>query len=167
MAATVQLNQYYGSSAGTKNAGVARNDFLSADVAQTSDLRATYPITVPGAGTNYSYELWQKLEVTAMGGSTKVDTIRHYSSGAPGTGLAISTSANSGTPSNPAGATPVNTNSALATTSMPTSDPGVATISGTLTTTGESGYVVSQCDVGTTATAGFELTFTFRYAEVA
>lgn len=169
MAATVQINQYWGTTAATKEANVTRHDYLSADVAQSSDLRSANPIDVEG-GTNYSYEVWHKLEVTAMGGSVEVDTIRHYcNSQTPATGITLFTSAQTGTPSDETAATPVDTNSTLADQTFPSTDPSAANISGDLTATGESGFVVSQADVGPTATAGYEnaSNTTWKFAETA
>lgn len=168
MAASVQVDQGYGTTVGSIQANVTRHDYLSADVAQSSDLRSANPITVPGAGTNYSYEVWHRLNVTALGGSTRIYTIRHYTvSATPATGISIFTSASTGTPSNVTAATPVITNSANATNAFPTTDPAAANISGDLTATGTSGWVVSQADVGTTATAGYSQDTTWKYAEVA
>lgn len=170
MAATVQINQYWGTTAATKQANVTRHDYLSADVAQSSDLRGTYPIDVPAAGTEYSFEVYHRLEVTAMGGSTEVDTIRHYcNSQTPATGVTLFTSASTGTPSNESAATPVDTDSTKADQTFPTADPAAANISGDITAAGESGYVVTQADVGTSATAGYEhaSNTTWKYAEIA
>ena len=166
MAATTQFNQYTGSAAGTKNAGATTCYFMAADTTSSTANRDANPVTVPSSGNAYSYELWYKLEATG-GTFTSISDIRHYNSAAPGTGLSIETSANTGTPSNPTGTTPVVTDSTFATTAMPTSDPGAATISGTLTSaTDESGYVVTQITVASTATAGFSATQTWKWAEV-
>src|ERR1041385_6053419 len=54
----------------------------------------------------------------------------------------------------------------VATHAMPTSDPGNAQISGTLLAPGETGFVVTQLDVDTTAAAGFSTTINFKYAEI-
>ena len=167
MAATVQINQYWGATAATKEADVSRHDYLSADVAQSSDLRAANPVDVEG-GTNYSFEVYHTLEVTAMGGSTEVDTIRHYTvSQTPATGVTLFTSAQTGTPSDETAATPSDDDSTKADQAFPIADPSAANISGDLVATGESGYVVSQMDVGATATAGFTQNTTWKYAETA
>jgi hypothetical protein len=165
------MTQRYGAPAGTE-VTVTRHDYLGTggDVSQATDQRSTYPIDVPGAGTNYSYEVWHRLEVTAMGGSVEVDTIRHYAnSQTPATGITLFTSASTGTPSDETYAQPVITNSTLADQTFPTSDPTSANISGDITSAGYSGYVVTQADVGTTATAGYEhaSNTTWKYAEVA
>ena len=167
MAATVEICESNGAGE-TVTHNVSRGDWLSADQAGDSDKRSTYPITKPAAGTEYSFEKWHRLHVTAMGGSSKVETIRHYiSDGAPGGGWTIYTSAQTGTPSNETYATPVDSDSTKADQAMPTSDPAAANISGSLTAAGYSGYVVTQADVDNTATAGFSKTVTWKYAEMA
>jgi len=165
MAATVAINEYF-SAGETKSAAIAKGHFLNIDAASTSDaVRDANPIPVPATGSNYSYEKWHKLEATG-GTFTSLTDFRHYNSAAPGTGLAIETSAQSGTPSDETYNTPINTNSAKADTAMPTSDPAVKTINGTLTAaTQETGYVVTQLEVQSTATAGFDLTCTWKWAE--
>src|ERR1041385_526714 len=66
----------------------------------------------------------------------------------------------------PTYAQPTASDSVVATHAMPTSDPGNAQISGTLLAPGETGFVVTQLDVDTTAAAGFSTTINFKYAEI-
>jgi hypothetical protein len=165
MAATVQLNEYNGAGA-TKTSNVANGHFLWADLPGDSDRRTANPITKPPSGTNYSYEKYQKLEIGAMGGSTQLDTFRHYLTATLDTGFSQYTSA-ANPPVQPTYAQPVNTVSSKATTAMPTSDPGAARIYGTLTAVGqETGYVVTQLRVADTAAAGYDRTTQWRYAEI-
>lgn len=164
MAATVQVNEYNGVGE-TKTANITYGHYLSADLPGTSDLRTANPITKPVAGTNRSYEKYQKLECTAMGGSSQLDTFRHYLTAGLPTGFSLFTSAIN-PDIEPTYAQPVNTDSSKAVNAMPTSDPGNQQIHGSLTTTGETGYVVTQLDVGTSAVAGYDATIQFRYAEV-
>lgn len=166
MAATVALNEYNTVSE-TKTADVARADFLSADVASTSTtVRNNNPLTKVAATTVRSYEKWHKLEVTG-GTYVQLDTFRHYFDAGLPAGFTAQTSAQSGTPSNETFATPVNSDSTLADTAFPTSDPAAATISGTLTTnTDETGYVVSQLDMDSdTAVGGFNINVIWKWAE--
>jgi len=166
MAATTRINEYNSTGAGTATNAVGRGDWLSSDAASNTDLRNTWPLTLPTGGNHtYSFEKWHKLEVTAMGDATSVGTIRYYLLAALPTGYAGKTSASTGTPSNPTGTTPVSTQSSFATTSLPTADPAAQTIIGTLTAAGTSGYVVSQLDVTSTATAGFEGTMRWAWYE--
>jgi len=171
MAATVVLSES-NTSAQTVTDSITRGDWLSADSVGTSDKRTTYPIAKPPSGYTYAFEKWHRCKVTAMGGSTQIDTIRHYiSDGAPGGGWTIQTSASTGTPSNKTYDTtngPENPAFTECSNAMPTSDPAAANISGTLTSAPSySGYVVTQARVDNTATAGFSKTVTWKYAEVA
>lgn len=165
MAATVQIDEYNGAGE-TKTSNVANGHFLSADLPGDSDRRTANPITKPApAGTSRSYEKYQKLEVTAMGGSSQLDTFRHYLTAGLPTGFSQFTSAVN--PAiQPSYAQPVATDSSKAVNAMPTSDPGNAQIYGTLTTTGYTGYVVTQLDVSDQAAAGYDATTQWRYAEI-
>ena len=165
MAATTQINQFTGTNAATEQADVSTIYWMSADVVSNTTNRDANPITIPGAGTDYSYENWQQLEITG-GTFTSADTFRHYIDAAPGSGRTIFTSAQTGTPSNPSGTTPVDTNSTIADQAMPTTDPAASTINGSLTGVGSTGYVVTQLDVASTATAGFSGTLTWAWDEV-
>lgn len=167
-AATTSIQQGYGTTVGS-TATVDRHDFLSGDVSQATDQRSTYPITVPGSSSVYSYEVWHRLNVTNMGTSTQVYKIRHYTvSYQPVTGITLRTSASTGTPSNITADTPITTSSADAANNFPTADPTPDyNISGTLTATGQSGWVVSQAEVASTTTVGFTQNVTWKYAELA
>ena len=71
-------------------------------------------------------------------------------------------------------ATPTATESSVATTVLPTADPGTANVwiagslSGTLTSAGTSDYIVMQVAIGAGASAGAtnQKTFTLQYDEV-
>lgn len=165
MAATVQINEYNGAGE-TKTASVVNGHFLSADLPGDSDRRTANPITKPSAGTNRSYEKYQKLEIGAMGGSTQLDTFRHYLTASLPTGFSMFTSAIN-TPIQPTYAQPVNTDSSKAVNAMPTSDPANAQIYGTLTAAAQTtGYVVTQLDLSTSVEAGYSATVQWRYAEI-
>lgn len=166
MAATVVFSESNGAGP-TVTDSVARGDWLSADSVGDSDKRNTYPLTKPGAGNTYSYEKYNRAKCTALGGSTRLYTFRHYLVAAPPSGWTVQTSAQTGTPSNPSYVQPVATNSTVANQAMPTTDPAAANIAGDLTATGYTGYVVTQADLDTTPTAGFDATVRWKYAEVA
>jgi hypothetical protein len=165
MAGIVVVNEY--NTAGqTKTANVSFCHFLSADAAGDTDKRTANPITKPTSGVNRSFEKYYKMEVTAMGGSVQFDTFRHYFDAAPPTGFSGFTSAINPAVT-PAYATPVNTDSSKAVNAMPMADPGNSQISGTLTATGETGYVVTQLDVATTAVSGYSsVNLVWKYAEI-
>lgn len=167
MAATVQIDEYNGVGE-TKTANITNSNFGSNDSANLT--AATYPIT---AGT-YSYEKYQKLEVTAMGGSSKVKDIKVWYTGTLSGSDALDSNAKTSAYGGAATyATPVNTDSSKATTTMPTSAPGTAnlgiggSLTGELTATGYSDYLVMQLTVHSATTAGATLTMNWRYTEVA
>lgn len=167
-AATTSIQQGYGTTVGS-TATVTRHDFLSGDVSQATDQRSTYPITVPGSSSVYSYEVWHRLNVTDMGTSTQVYLIRHYAASyQPVTGITLRSSASTTTPSQITAATPKTVVSTDAVNNFPgASDPADDNIYGTLTATGQSGWVVSQAEVASTTTVGFTQNVTWKYAELA
>lgn len=167
MAATTKFINRHGASPGTLQDPATSAYLMAADLASTTGNRDANPVVVVAATTVRSYERWTRLEITG-GTFTQLTTFRQYISGfSPPTGVSLFTSAQA-TPQDPTYATPVNTDSTFATTTMPTSDPGAARIFGTLTASGQqTGYVVMQVDVVDTATAGFDATITWAWAETA
>ena len=132
---------------------------LSANLAPS-----TYPIT---AGT-YSYEKWVKANFS--GSFTRIDNVQFWkSAGAYVTGETMKW-----TGSYTTYAAPTTTVSSYATTALPTADPATANVmiggslSGSLTTTGSSDFVILQTSVTTAASAGAvnQKTFTMQYDEV-
>lgn len=170
MAATVAISESNDTTP-TVTTPITRSDWLSADSVGTSDKRATYPITLPGAGYTYSYEKWHRLYVSAMGGSSTIDGIRHYLYGSVTSGWEIQTSAATSPTSNKTYDTTNGPETSAFTecpNAMPTVDPATATIYGSLTAAGYSGYVVCQARVGTSATAGQGLIgLVYKYNESA
>lgn len=125
---------------------------------------STYPIT---AGT-YSYEKWVKANFS--GSFTRIDNIQFWkSAGAYVTGEVINW-----TGQQTAYAVPTESASADATGAVPTADPGTANVSiggslsGSLTATGSSDFIILQASVTTAASAGAvnQKTFTLQYDEV-
>jgi hypothetical protein len=85
MAATVVINEW--TSPGTitdKTSGTIR--FKNANNA-TVDL--SDPLIVPGAGQEYSFEKWIRLQITDAGGFTQISNLRGYSDGANGFGTGV------------------------------------------------------------------------------
>lgn len=129
-----------------------------------------YPIT---AGEN-SYEKWQRIHVTAMGGSSKIDNLKIWRTtalGAEATHLTnCKTSAYAGAPTY---ATPVATASSVAINAMPSSEPASAnlgiggSLTGALTATGYSDYMVHQLQTTASAVAGATCTMNYQYDETA
>jgi len=69
MAATVQINEF-NTVDETETANITNSNMGSSDAVNL--VAADYPV-VPGENT---YEKYQKIEVTAMGGSSKIDNLK-------------------------------------------------------------------------------------------
>jgi hypothetical protein len=166
MPATVRINEYNGAGA-TLTAGITNSNYGSSDTANLT--AATYPIT---AGEN-SFEKYQKIEVTAMGGSSKVKDLKVWVSGTLSGTDSIKTNARTTSYGGAATyATPTATTSTKATQTMPSSAPannlGIGgSLTGELTAAGLSDYFVHQLQVNSGTTAGATLTVNYRYTEVA
>ena len=166
MAATVTISE--SNTAGeTETASIANSNMGSTD---DSDLvAATYPIT---ANEN-SYEKWQRFKVTALGGSTAVKTLKVWRTTALSGSDVHLTNCNESAVSDEAFATPVASTSTVATETMPTTEPtganlGISgSLTGEITTTISSDYIVHQLQVDTGTTAGASCTMNFQYDEVA
>lgn len=167
MAATVQINEFNTVSE-TKTASITNSNMGSTDAVNLT--AASYPI-VPGEN---SYEKWQKLEVTNMGGSSAIKNLKVWRTGALG-GAATHvtnarTSAYGGAETY---ATPVATASSVADQAMPTSEPASAnlgiggSLTGELTATGASDYLVHQIQTNASDTAGSSTTMNYQYDEIA
>jgi len=126
----------------------------------------TYPIT---AG-EHSYEKW--IQAAFSGTFSVIDNIQFWkSAGDYVTGETIDWS---GVTAAASFATPVATESSVATTVLPTADPGTANVwiagslSGTLTSAGSSDYIVMQLHTTGSTPAGAvnTKTFTLQYDEV-
>jgi len=125
---------------------------------------STYPIT---AGT-YSYEKWVRAYFS--GSFTRIDNIQFWKSA----GAYVSGETIAWTGQQTAYAAPTTTASVYATTALPTADPGTANVSiggslsGSLTSTGYSDYMILQTSVTTAASAGATntKTLTLQYDEI-
>ena len=129
-----------------------------------------YPV-VPGENT---YEKYQKMDVTAMGGSSKIDNLKIWRTGALG-GSAVHVTNARETSYGGADifATPVATDSSQATETMPTSEPSGAnlgiggSLTGELTAAGSSDYLVHQIQSDAGDVAGSTSTMNYQYDETA
>jgi|SRR6056297_2291113 len=167
MSATVQINEYNTSSE-TKTANITNSNMGSTDAANLD------PVANPITPGNNSYEKWQKLEVTNMGGSSQIDTLKVWRDSALGGSASHVTNARE---TSYAGAetfaTPTDSTSTVATETMPTSSPSGANLGiggaldGSLTATGESDYLVHQIQTDAADTEGSTSTLKFSYREVA
>lgn len=169
MAASVQIDETNGAGpTGTETTNISNTNMGSTDAANLT--AATYPVT---AGNN-TYEKWQRIHVTAMGGSTAIQNLRIWRTGALGGAATHVTNARTTTYGGAATyATPVATASAVATQAMPTSAPGTAnlgiagSLTGSLTAIGYSDYLVHQIQTNVADTAGSTSTLNYEYDEIA
>lgn len=170
MPATVEIDE--ANSAGeTLSHNIANSNMGSNDSAALDPV--AYPV-VPGA---YTFEKWQKIHVTGMGGSSKIDNPKVWRTGALGGSSTHKTNART---SSYAGAQTYNTPSASDrsatygyTQTMPTSAPVSAnlgiggSLSGSLTGAGSSDYLVHQIQTNGADTAGSTSTMNYQYDETA
>lgn len=166
MAATFEWSQSNGATPTVTDKGAESGNlfnFMSTDSATPADY-STNPIV---AGEN-SYEVFLRAK---FGGTfNTVDNLQFWMSTdfSPNTGLTVKWEGDSVTY-----ATPVATASSIATTNVPTSDPGTANVSigsslaGELTSAGYSDYICLQLQTTTSAAAGDTslATFTLQYDE--
>jgi hypothetical protein len=127
------------------------------------------PVT-PG---NNTFEKWQRVHVTAMGGSSAVQNLKVWRTGALGGTAVHITNARETGYTQAAYAQPVATASSAATQAMPTAEPAGANLgiggalAGQLTGAGYSDYLVHQVQTGAGDTAGATTTMNYQYDEVA
>lgn len=166
MAATVRINEYNGGGA-TETTGITNSVFGSTDAPNL--VASAAPISV---GTN-SYEKWQKLEVTNMGGSSSISDIKVWYTGTLSGSDDLLTNARTSSYGGAATyTTPTNSASAVATQVMPSSAPATnlgigGSLGGSLSAPGKSDYLVMQLQVDGGTTSGASLTMNYRYSEVA
>lgn len=167
MAATVEIDEANTVSE-TLTHGISDTDMGTADSATVDPV--ANPV-IPGSNT---YEKWQKIHVTNMGGSSKIDNLRVWRTGALGGAAVHKTNARTSSYGGAATfATPTTTTSSVATQTMPTSEPGSAnlgiggSLTGSLTATGSSDYLVHQIQTNASDTAGSTSTMNYEYDETA
>jgi len=165
MAATIQIDEY-NSVGETKSANITNSNMGSTDA---SDLvPVNFPV-VPGENT---YEKWQKVEVTAMGGSSRIDNLKVWRTGALGGSAVHVTNARIADYGGAdAFATPIATDSTVADQTMPTSEPATANLgiggalAGNLEATGLSDYLVHQIQTDAGDVAGSTSMMNYQYDE--
>jgi hypothetical protein len=167
MAATVEIDEYNGAGE-TVTHGISDTDMGSTDAANLDPV--ANPV-VPGENT---YEKWQKFHVSAMGGSSQIDNLKVWRTGAlGGSAIHVTNARTSSYGGAETYAQPVATDSSVATQAMPTSEPGSAnlgiggSLSGALTNTGSSDYLVHQIQTDAGDTAGSTSTMNYQYDETA
>jgi len=167
MAATVEIDEANGAGE-TLTHNITNSNMGSADAVNL--VAANYPIT-PGEN---SYEKWQKIHVTDMGGSSKIDNLKVWRTTALGGSAVHKTNARTADYGGAeVYATPVATDSTIADQTMPTSEPASAnlgiggSLSGALTGTGSSDYLVHQIQTDAGDVAGASCTMHYQYDETA
>ncbi|MDO8725476.1 MAG: hypothetical protein Q7J35_05365 [Candidatus Methanoperedens sp.] len=175
MAATVSIAETNGTAPGTETASITNSNMGDTDAVNL--VPADYPV----APSTNSFEKWQKFNVTSMGGSSRVKTLKVWRPGALGTGATHKTNARE---TSYAGAETYNDPSKTDRSAtyhysqtMPTSEPAGAnlgiggSLTGEITTVGKSDFLVHQLQLDGTAVAGVTLTgangMTYKYTEVA
>lgn len=169
MAATVEIDEANGAGE-TLTHNITNSNMGSADEVNTD------PVANPIAPNTRTYIKYQKIHVTAMGGSSKIDNLKVWRSGSLGTGGTHNHYTNART-SSYAGAlsyaTPVRTAVTAVDQAMPTSAPGSAnlgiggSLAGSLTGTGSSDYLGHQIGTDSSATAGSTTTMNYQWDETA
>ena len=167
MAATVEICESNGAGE-TITHNIADSDMGNQDSATIDPV--AYPVT-PG---NRTYIKYQRIHVTAMGGSSQINNLQIWRAGALGGSATHVTNART---TSYAGAltyaTPVTSAVTAVDQTMPTSDPGAANLgiagalSGALTGAGYSDYLGHQIITNGADVAGSTSTMNYQYDEVA
>lgn len=167
MAATVEICESNGVSE-TVTHNITNSNMGSTDAANLDPV--TYPIT---AG-NRSYAKYQRFHVTAMGGSSKISNLKVWRTGALGANATHVTNARTTSYAGAATyAQPVATAITGVDQTMPTASPASAnlgiggSLTGSLTATGYSDYLIHQITTTGSATAGTSTTQSYQYDETA
>lgn len=167
MAATVEIDEANGVGE-TLTHGISNSNMGSTDAANLNP--TDYPIT-PG---NRSYAKYQKLHVSNMGGSSKIDTLKVWRTGALGGSATHVTNARTTSYGGAISyATPATSAISGVDQTMPTSEPGGAnfgiggSLAGSLTGAGSSDYFVHQIVTDAGDTAGASTTLSVQYSEIA
>jgi hypothetical protein len=168
MAASVEIDERNGAPAGTLGHNIANSNFGSSDAKEL--VAANYPI-VPG---DNSFEKWQQIHVTAMGGSSKINNLKVWRTTALGGSATHLTNARTAAYGGAeVYAAPTASDSSIATEVMPTSEPASANLgiggalAGELTDVGASDYLVHQIQTDAGDVAGAATTMHYQYDETA
>lgn len=167
MAATVSIAESNGAGE-TVTASITNTNMGSSDSVNLNPV--TYPI-IPGART---YAKYQRFNVTNMGGSSAIQTLKVWRTGALGGSATHVTNAGEGAAySHKTYVTPAVTAIADVDNTMPTAEPtganlGIGTsLAGVLSDVGYSDYLVHQIITDAGDVAGSTSTLSFQYDEIA
>jgi len=165
MAASVQIDESNGSGE-TVTSNISNSNMGSLDAPNLTP--ANDPI-IPG---NYSYAKYQRLHVTNMNGSSKIDDVRIWRDGDLGGDCQHLTNARTSSYSQKTYAQPVAAAIVGVDQAMPTADPGSANIgiggdlAGALTAIGFSDYIIHQLLTGANDIEGADPDFNIKYGEI-
>lgn len=167
MAATVEIDEFNGAGE-TATHDISNTNMGSVDSAELDPV--ANPV-IPGENT---FEKWQKIHVTAMGGSSLIDNLKVWRTGSlGGSAIHLTNARESSYGGAETYATPTDSDSTVATETMPTSEPTGANLGisgnlgGELNSTGSSDYLVHQIQTDAGDTAGSESTMNYQYDETA
>jgi len=165
MAATVQINEY-NDVGEVKEANITNSNMGDVD---DPNLDPVANPVIPGENT---YEKYQTLEVTAMGGSSAIDNLKIWRTGALGGSAVHMTNARIADYAEKSYVQPIKTDSTQADQAMPTSEPVSAdlgiggALAGSLIAAGESDLLIHQIQTDAGDVAGSTSTMNFQYDEV-
>jgi len=165
MAATVQINEY-NDVGEVKEANITNSNMGDVD---DPNLDPVANPVIPGENT---YEKYQTLEVTAMGGSSAIDNLKIWRTGALGGSAVHMTNARIADYAEKSYVQPIKTDSTQADQAMPTSEPVSADLgiggdlAGSLIAAGESDLLIHQIQTDAGDVAGSTSTMNFQYDEV-
>jgi len=138
------------------------------------DASSLDPVAYPVTPGNNTYEKFQRFHVTAMGGSSKIDNLQVWRTGALGGSATHLTNARTSSYAGAlAYATPDTTEAATSTQTMPSADPAAAnlgiggSLTGALTATGYSDYLNHIIKTNVADVAGSTSTMNYQYDETA
>lgn len=167
MSASVQINEY-NLVGEAEEANISNSNMGSSD--EPNLVAADNPV-IPGENT---YEKWQKIVITAMGGSSKIDNLKIWRTTAlGGAAVHVTNARESAYGGADSYATPTVSASSVADQTMPTSEPSGAnlgitgSLTGELTGTGSSDYLVHQIQSNAGDVVGASCTMHYQYDETA
>ncbi len=168
MAASLTIDETNGASPGTVTGNITNTNMGNVDAVNLNPV--TYPVT-PG---NNTFEKWQRFDLTSLGGSSAIENLKIWRTGAlGGSAVHLTNAITSGYAGAATYAQPVATTSTIAINTMPTATPtsanlGIAgSLTGQLTAVGYSDYLCHQIQTNASDVAGSTSTLNFSYDEIA
>lgn len=166
-AATVEIDESNGSDE-TVTANISNSNMGSVDEANLD------PVANPVSPGDNTYEKWQRFNVTDMGGSSKIDNLKVWRTGdLGGAATHVTNARESEYGGEETYSEPTDSSSTVATETMPTSEPSGAnlgiggSLSGALTSTGSSDYLVHQIQTDEGDKKGSTTMLNIQYDETA